>query len=119
MSLFAKRQCALICADPATQQITEHGDPTATGSQVFCNDGEAVLFYVLAGVVLLGALNWLAIALAGKDLVLAVVGSKKAARYVYALVGVCGLALVAMLAWVGGDKAKRCGTSLGGLDIEQ
>jgi uncharacterized membrane protein YuzA (DUF378 family) len=119
MSLTPERECLLLCYDPATNKLTEHGNVVSAGSPLLCNTAEAVLFYILLGVVLVGALNWLSAAFMRRDLVLSFVGGKaKSARYVYGLVGVCGVALIAMLVWIGLDKNRRCAREIGLVEEE-
>jgi len=119
MSLTPERECLLLCYDPATNKLTEHGNVVSAGSPLLCNTAEAVLFYILLGVVLVGALNWLSAAFMRHDLVLSFVGGKaKSARYVYGLVGVCGVALIAMLVWIGLDKNRRCAREIGLVEEE-
>jgi len=111
MTSSMKRECLLLCADPETREITEHGDVVASSSILFCNTGEAAVFYILLAVVLVGALNWLSAAFLRRDAVLSILGGNRSrARYVYVFVGACGVALVAILLWIGIDDNRRCST---------
>lgn len=62
-----------------------------------------ILFWVLAAVVFIGALNWGLVGFFNYDLVGAIFGSNKhpatknSARVVYGLVGLCALALIIIL----------------------
>ncbi|HCF56678.1 MAG TPA: DUF378 domain-containing protein [Myxococcales bacterium] len=63
-----------------------------------------VFYFVVAALVIIGALNWGLVGLFNYDLVAAVFGgtkhpnARKSARVIYTLVGLAGIALIALLA---------------------